>query len=396
MGSMKKSAGFTSGAGALLGAALLSGCTMQGAGNLKVHEVLFYGSSQDRVAWVYGSLTGGKGSLSLAGQTLELRASDHRSAGDAGQPQRGGPGRLQKQDQQRPAALQRGAAGHDLHRERQPEYRRHLPGDGRGLVPAQRRAGRRKRGAGHGPAGGRPKRRGPTHPQRGHGPQQRAGQLRAPSRSPCCPRTSCPTRRWPRSPHPPRRCGPGSTSSRSRSARHTTTTTTTTEACDWRHVCPVPPQHAAGTPLNFREVASGSNALVSTPQIKLASSQSDLAALWNSAYGRQVPLPPTPLILGQSAVGIFLGSRPTGGYGVTVQSVRASGSALDITVNVRAPAPAASTPSRSPAPGPSWRCRASLPASPCATRPGSCSRPESNGPPGFSHLGWVILRRLNL
>ncbi len=59
--------------GVLLLTGLLSACTMQGPGNLRVHEVALYGGSQDRIVWVYGTVNGGKSSIKLGGQTVELR-----------------------------------------------------------------------------------------------------------------------------------------------------------------------------------------------------------------------------------------------------------------------------------------------------------------------------------
>lgn len=57
-----------------LGAALLVGCTANGPSNLRVHEVNLSGGSNQRIAWVYGSLSGPSSSLKLNGQTANLRA----------------------------------------------------------------------------------------------------------------------------------------------------------------------------------------------------------------------------------------------------------------------------------------------------------------------------------
>lgn len=58
-----------------LTAALITGCTMNGPGALRVHEALLYGGAQERVAWVYGTLdNSGKSSVKLGGQALEVRA----------------------------------------------------------------------------------------------------------------------------------------------------------------------------------------------------------------------------------------------------------------------------------------------------------------------------------
>ena len=68
----------TVGASLILCSLLLSGCSTQGIGNLAVHEALFYGGSQDRIAWVYGTLdasnTGGSSSVKLGDTSLTLRS----------------------------------------------------------------------------------------------------------------------------------------------------------------------------------------------------------------------------------------------------------------------------------------------------------------------------------
>ncbi len=97
----------------------------------------------------------------------------------------------------------------------------------------------------------------------------------------------------------------------------------------------VSPAHTASN--NFRTVASGSSAAATTPSVQLASTQSSFDAIWNMAYGRQSPMPVTPLLGNQSAVGIFLGTRPTGGYGVQVDSVQPAGNTLTVRVTLKAP-----------------------------------------------------------
>lgn len=58
--------------GITLGGALLSGCTMTGADNLRVHEVLMYGKANSHLAWVYGQLKGETSHLKLGAHTVEL------------------------------------------------------------------------------------------------------------------------------------------------------------------------------------------------------------------------------------------------------------------------------------------------------------------------------------
>lgn len=337
MSSMKNSAGIFSGAGALLGAALLSGCTMQGAGNLKVHEVLFYGSSQDRLAWVYGSLTGGKGSLSLAGQTLELRPQISDPLATAGSLSVGGRAVYKSKTSSalpRSSVVQQGTT-YTVSANQNIAATYLVTGGAWYQLSGALAAGSEVQAAAQ-----------PVGNLNGAG-QLTASEARVLSNTlgsqgtltvTVLPQDELPDAPLAAQPTPDETLRTG-LYLQPLSVITSTTTTTITNTGGPVTGSGLNTPAPSGTTLKFREVASGSNALVSTPQIKLASSQNDLGVLWNSAYGRQVPVPPTPLIVGQSAVGIFLGNRPTGGYGVTVQSVSASGPALDIVVNVRAPGP---------------------------------------------------------
>lgn len=338
MSSMKNSAGIFSGAGALLGAALLSGCTMQGAGNLKVHEVLFYGSSQDRLAWVYGSLTGGKGSLSLAGQTLELRPQISDPLATAGSLSVGGRAVYRSKTSSalpRSSVVQQGTT-YTVSANQNIAATYLVTGGAWYQLSGALAAGSEVQATAQ-PVGG----------LNGAG-QLTPGEARVLSSTlgsqgtltvTVLPQDELPDAPLAAQPAPDETLRTGLYLQPLSVITSTTTTTINAGGSVSGSNVPTSGSSTPASTLKFREVASGSNALVSTPQIKLASSQDDLGVLWNSAYGRQVPVPPIPLIVGQSAVGIFLGNRPTGGYGVTVQSVSASGSALDIVVNVRAPGP---------------------------------------------------------
>ncbi|MBX8463880.1 hypothetical protein K5D85_01820, partial [Deinococcus sp. RIT780] len=63
-------------AAAILGVSLLSACTMTGPSNLRVHEALLYGGTQERIVWVYGTLAQGsaQSSVKLGAATADLRA----------------------------------------------------------------------------------------------------------------------------------------------------------------------------------------------------------------------------------------------------------------------------------------------------------------------------------
>ena len=87
-----------------------------------------------------------------------------------------------------------------------------------------------------------------------------------------------------------------------------------------------------------RQLAGGSNATASDFQVIVAQNVSVLSTLWNTAYGRQTNVPALPSLgAGRSVVGVFLGQRPTGGYSLSLASARISGGVLELTVNVSAP-----------------------------------------------------------
>lgn len=87
-----------------------------------------------------------------------------------------------------------------------------------------------------------------------------------------------------------------------------------------------------------RQLAGGSNSTASSFQVIVAQNDSVLSTLWNTAYGRQSSAPALPILsAGRSVVGVFLGQRPTGGYSLSLASARITGGVLELTVNVSAP-----------------------------------------------------------
>lgn len=87
-----------------------------------------------------------------------------------------------------------------------------------------------------------------------------------------------------------------------------------------------------------RQLAGGSNASAQDFEVVVARTSGSLSSLWNSAYGRQSNVPALPsLSAGRSVVGIFLGQRPTGGYGISLNSARIMGGVLELNLNVSAP-----------------------------------------------------------
>lgn len=101
---------------------------------------------------------------------------------------------------------------------------------------------------------------------------------------------------------------------------------------------------AQGARVTFTELASGTNAAVTDPTVRVATSQGELSALYGLAYGRQTGVPAAPSLgAGGTAVGIFLGQRPTGGYGVRVLGASTQGGVLTLTAEVRSPGPGSIT-----------------------------------------------------
>jgi len=78
-----------------------------------------------------------------------------------------------------------------------------------------------------------------------------------------------------------------------------------------------------------------------SPSFELATSQSDLEALWGRAYGAMSELPPLPAVdFSESSVAaVFLGTKRTGGYSVDVQNVTAQDGEVYLDVVVTEPAP---------------------------------------------------------
>ena len=316
---MKTSVGYLCAAG-LLGVSLLSGCAMQGPGNFKVHEALFYGASQQRLAWVYGTLTGGQGNLSIQGQTAELRSQISDPLATPGSLSVGGKAVYQGQTSTLlpPASVVQRGSQYQVSAS-QNVAATYLTMNGTWYkLSGNLSAGAQVTAS--------------LQPQ----PGLSGGNLTSDEAAVLSgvlgkqgtlvvnvlPAENLPDAPLNVQPAPDETLQTGLYV---QPLAATTTTSTTTSGGN------------VNSTLRFRELASGTNGLPTTPQITLASTQSALNALWRSAYGRQVPVPPVPTLAGQTALGIFLGSRPTGGYSVTVQSVRALGTALEVTVNVRQP-----------------------------------------------------------
>ena len=102
----------------------------------------------------------------------------------------------------------------------------------------------------------------------------------------------------------------------------------------------------AETQLMWEELASGNQASGGeSPRFFVATSQAELENVWGQAYGSLRPQPEVPQVdfSQESVAGMFLGQKPTGGYGVNVQDVTLEDGEVYVQVNVTEPAPDAIT-----------------------------------------------------
>ena len=72
----------------------------------------------------------------------------------------------------------------------------------------------------------------------------------------------------------------------------------------------------------------------------LVQDESTLRSLWNRAHGSQLQVPPAPDVnfSRETVVALFLGTKPTGGYGIDVERVTLVNSELFVDVNLTEPA----------------------------------------------------------
>ncbi len=93
-------------------------------------------------------------------------------------------------------------------------------------------------------------------------------------------------------------------------------------------------------------LASGNQAVTGeSPQFVIAANQSQLLNLWNQAYGNRLTPPPLPDIdfRRETVVAMFMGTKPTGGYGLDVRGVSLDGSELYVDISTIVPKPGAIT-----------------------------------------------------
>ncbi len=92
----------------------------------------------------------------------------------------------------------------------------------------------------------------------------------------------------------------------------------------------------------FEVVARGAQAVgVDRAAYRLLRTREELTQAWNQAHGSSLSVPPVPSadLARETLVAIFLGAKPTGGYGLDVEAASLEGG--DLYVDVRATSPAA-------------------------------------------------------
>jgi PrcB C-terminal len=330
----------TAGASLILGLSLLTGCTMTGIGNLSVHEALFYGGNQQRFAWVYGTLDGATSSVKLGEQALTLRP---QVSGDV----LGVPGTLSvdgkaaytgktTQTSNRVNVMRSGAS-YSIQALSSVEavyatdgsgwYRLSGPISAGQTVLASPTASSGLRGAGD-----------LTDAEADAIGAELKGQgalavaVLPDSSLPDAPLKVEPT--LVEGKHP--LTGLYVQSGIAQTAAQPPVTATPATGSTSPAAAP------AGNV--GRQLAGGSNAAAQEFQVVVAQNLTNLGSLWNTAYGRQSNVPALPSLgAGRSVVGVFLGQRPTGGYGVSLNSARIVNGVLELNLNVSAPGPGSIT-----------------------------------------------------
>jgi len=315
-------------------AGLLAGCAMTGPGNLRVHEALLYGGSQERIVWVYGTLgRSTQSNVRIGGSAAELRPQVTDPLALAGTLSVNGKAtyRVPTAALSPKLAVTRDSLGRfdiTFNEARGTVYYT----DGRGWTRVNGVQGSGLSGT-------------PTSGLRGAGSLTdaeadalgRALLNQGPLAVAVLNEATVPDARLTVEPTP---------TEYRRTALYVLPGVRTVAATPGA-VNPVPVNPAPGTPtptpapggrVTFSELASGTNASVSESAVQVATSQSAVNSLFAVAYGRQTGTPSVPRLgSGETVVGIFLGQRPTGGYGVRVTGASAQGGVLTLTVNVTAP-----------------------------------------------------------
>ncbi len=297
----------------LLGAGVLAGCTAARPGGVSVHEVQLYGSGQQRLVWVYGDVAAGEtAKLQLDGQSAELR----RAAGRPAAPLLINSAEFARLPLTAPAAL--------------PKVTRTAQGlfdvqgganlaalyytDGRSWYQLGRTAGSNLRAAPvtglEGAGALTPELASALTRSLGGQGELAVGVL---SRPPAAPLKVQP-----------------------QPQEHRVTALSVVRVEGTSSGGPAVTSAAAPA---YTVVAQGNNAAATGPAVRVATTAAEAQALYNLAYARQTAQPAAPDLSGHTLVGIFMGTRNTGGYGLEVQDVTFAGGRATVQVRELTPRP---------------------------------------------------------
>jgi hypothetical protein len=98
--------------------------------------------------------------------------------------------------------------------------------------------------------------------------------------------------------------------------------------------------------VRFSTLLHGSDCGITEKGVRVARTPSEWRELWDDHTRTRVPKPPAPPVdwESQMVVGVALGSRPSGGYGVEIQRVRMDNGAIVVEAREVAPAEGAIVP----------------------------------------------------
>jgi hypothetical protein len=309
-------------------AGLLAGCSMTAPGNLKVHEVLLYGGTQERIVWVYGTLgSGAQSSVKLGGNVVELRPQVADPVALPGTLSINGKATYRLPTTALPPRLAvtrdtRGMFDIPLNEARGAVYYT----DGRTWTRLNAASGSNVSGI-------------PVNGLRGAGNLTDA-EAEVLGRALLNQGALAVTVLDEAAVPDPRLTVEPAAPEYRRTALYVLPGVRTVAATGTVNPAPVSPTPTpeAGGRVNFTELASGNNANVAASAVQVATSQAALNALFGLAYARQTGTPSVPnLSAGETVVGVFLGQRATGGYSVRVTGASAQGGVLTLTVNLTAP-----------------------------------------------------------
>ena len=308
-----------------LGAGLLAGCAMTGPGQLRVHEATLYGAGAQRIVWVYGDLgSGPSSSLKLGQETVTLRAQVSDPLATPGSLSVNGKAAYVTRTDDTAVRLtlsQDASGGFTV---------TPLPGNRVQAVYFTDGARWQKLSTTSGAASGL-----------GVGGLRGAGQLtdaeadaltralsgQGPLAVAVLDEASAPDAPISAEPRPQEQ---RRTALYVLSSAQIARTSTRAPATGGQTM-------NSGT-VRLGEIARGTNASAEGPSVVVARTVNEVRSLYALAYGRQSGAPALPsLAPGEALVGVFIGQRSTGGYGVRATGAGVQGNTLNLRVELTAP-----------------------------------------------------------